>query len=123
MDIALNSHGVNSEIKAHILSDEKMQLAGFRNNENNWYYFYLLKFPNTYRFAEISFSVTIPKDGSDIEIDVLDEDFLQPYDYQRFLSNNPQHEFANLVKTQVEEQMSRLQDLGILSGHKYGEYI
>lgn len=100
-----------------------MQLAGFRNNETNWYYFHLLKFPKEFRFAEISFSVTIPKDGSDIEIDILDEDFGQPYDYQRFLSNNSRNELARLVQIQVEEQMSRLQDLGILSGHKYGEYI
>ena len=53
----------------------------------------------------MSFNVTIPKDGSDIEIDVLDDDYCQAYDYQRMLDSNQTFEPALIVKQQVEEWM------------------
>ena len=103
-----------------------MREIGFTDYaEDNWYFCRLIKFPKErrYREFEISFNVSIPKDNSDIEIDILDEDFLQPYDYQRMLYNNPTFEPAMIVKEQVEEWMKYLQDKGVLSGHVYGEYI
>ena len=72
---------------------------------------------------EVSFNVTIPKDGSDIEIDVLDDDYCQAYDYQRMLDSNQTFEPALIVKQQVEEWMEYLQENGVLSGHVKGEYI
>lgn len=126
MSVEVNSNGVNKLIKATILSDEKMREIGFTDYaEDNWYFCRLIKFPKErrYREFEISFNVSIPKDNSDIEIDILDEDFLQPYDYQRMLYNNPTFEPAMIVKEQVEEWMKYLQDKGVLSGHVYGEYI
>lgn len=125
--IVLNAHGVNKVIKAHILADEQMKKAGFTYFKYMkppcWCYSRTLKLPEEYKNTEITFSVDIPVDGSDIRIDVLDDDFMQPYDYQHFLESNPKNKLAKLVKKQVEEQMQRLQDTGVLSGHKYGEYI
>ena len=126
MSVELNSHGVNKLIKATILSDEKMREIGFTDySKDNWYFCRIIKFPkeNRYRGFEISFSVTIPKDNSDIQIDVLDEDFLQPYDYQYMLDKNSTFKPCLIVKEQVEEWMKYLQDSGVLSGHVYGEYI
>jgi len=117
MGIEVNSNGVNTAIKAHILSEEKMREIGFTDYyKPNWYYLKMLK-------DSISFSVTIPKDGSDFSIDVLDEDFCQPYDYQYLLEKNPKFKFALLIQEKVEEQMKYLQDLGVLEGHRVGEYI
>lgn len=127
--IELNSHGVNKAIKAHILSNKEMKSAGFSiikgysQRSDYWYYSCLLEFLPPYNKSEISFSVSIPIDGSDINIDVLDENFLQPYDYQYIIENTSYHTFSSLVKMEVEEEMKRLQDLGILSGHEYGGYI
>lgn len=126
MNIEVNSHGVNKLIKYTILSDENMRKIGFTDySKDNWYFCRLIKFPNTnrYRAFEISFSVSIPKDNSDIRIDVLDESFCQPYDYQYMLDKNPTFEPCLIVKEQVEEWMKYLQDNGVLSGHVYGEYI
>lgn len=126
MSIELNSHGVNKLIKATILSDEKMREIGFTDYaKDRWYFCRLIKFQNKkrYRGFEISFNVSIPKDNSDISIDVLDEDFCQPYDYQCMLDKNPKFEPCLIVKEQVEEWMKYLQDNGVLSGHMYGEYI
>ena len=116
--VKLNKNGVNAAIKAHILSDEQMREAGFNNNRNEgWYYCKSLG-------NDITFNVFIPLDGSDISIDVLDENFLQPYDYQMILEtkeNPPQ--FAFDIAEKAEREMEWLQTFGILSGHVKGEYI
>ena len=124
--VEVNSHGVNKLIKYNILSDEKMREIGFTDHsKKNWYFVKSIEFPKDkrYRFFYISFNVTIPKDCSDIRIDVLNEDFLMPYDYQHMLYNNPNFEPALIVKEQVEKWMKYLQDNGVLSGHNYGDYI
>lgn len=135
MNIEVNSNGVNKLIKYNILSDEDMKRIGFHKNYYEdtdheqyspyWYFTRGIEFPREKRWRgiEINFDVKIPKDGSDINIMILDMDFCQPYDYQYILSKNPQNECANIVKEQVEEWMKYLQDEGVLNGHVYGEYI
>ena len=134
-EIKLNSHCVNAKIKYHILSDEKMKEIGFNKNYYEgtdheeyspyWWFTRMIRFPKDKRWRgiEIDFTVKIPKDGSDIRIDVLDEDFCQPYDYQSMLHKNPTFEPALIVYGQVEELMEYLQSKGVLSGHVKGEYI
>ena len=125
-EVVVNSHGVNAKIKAHILPDEEMKEIGFTNNyEPNWFFYRPIKFPHIKRYVgfDISFEVFIPKDGSEIRIDVLDEDFCQPYDYQYMLNKNPKFEPALIVLEQVEEYMEYLQSKGVLNGHVKGEYI
>lgn len=125
-NIEVNSKGVNTAIKTQILSEEKMREIGFTDYSNDrWYFCKGIEFPKEKRYSgfDITFNVSIPKDGSDFSIDVLDEDFLQPYDYQRMLNENPNFEPCLIVKEQVEEWMAYLQDNGVLSGHNYGEYI
>ena len=123
-NIKLNSNHVNAKIQAMILPDDEMREAGFTDSfKERWYLGKTLNLPKKYKGVEITFNVSIPKDGSDISIDVLDEDFLQPYDYQEILSQNPNHVLANLVKVQVELWMEFLQDAGVLSGHIRDSYI
>lgn len=118
MSVEVNKHGVNACIKAHLLPDKKMRKVGFTDyREGFWYFCRDLG-------HEISFSVTINKaDAEDLCIDVLDEDFGQPYDYQRYLKNIPENEFAIKIRDKVEYWMEYLQDEGVLSGHIKGEYI
>lgn len=135
MDVELNSNGVNKSIKYNILSDERMKEIGFNKNYYEgtdheeyspyWWFSRRIMFPKEKVFGniEIDFDVKIPKDGSDIDIMVLDMYFCQPYDYQYILDKNPKHKCANIVKEQVEMWMKYLQDNGVLSGHVYGEYI
>lgn len=118
----VNSHGTNAAIKAHILPDDEMRAIGFTcRNPERWYYCRMV--PGLDKGIEISFNVTIPKDGSDIAIDVLNEDFLQPYDYQYILERNPNFECALKVRDFVEREIEWLQSYGVLSGHKRGQYI
>ena len=135
MGVELNSHGVNKLIKYTILSDKRMKEIGFHKNHYEgtdheeyspyWYFLRMIRFPNEKRWkdVEICFSVRIPKDNSDLNIMVIDDDWCQPYDYQYLLSKNPDNECANIVKKEVEILMKYLQDNGVLRGHVYGEYI
>ena len=125
-EIKVNRNCVNAKIQAHILSEPEMRKIGFTDYaKDNWYFCRILRFPKKklYRDFEVSFSVTIPQNGNDIRIDVLDEAFLQPYDYQRILSDHPDHETALIVQEQVEKWMDYLEESGVLSGHIRGEYI
>lgn len=135
MSIKLNSYGVNKLIKYTILSDEKMKEIGFCKNYHEgtihetyspwWWFTRKIKFPKKKdgMMLRLAFCVQIPKDGSDIDIFVIDCDWCQPYDYQRILHNNPNHECANIVKEQVEKWIKYLQGNGVISGHTYGECI
>ena len=134
-EIKLNSHCVNAKIKYRILSDEKMKEIGFNKNYYEgtdheeyspyWWFTREIYLPKEkqYRGIDIDFTVKIPKDGSDLNIMVLDMNFCQPYDYQRILERNPDNKFAGIVREQVEKWMEYLQDNGVLSGHVRGEYI
>lgn len=125
-NIETNSYGTNKAITYTILSDEEMRRIGFTDySKSYWFFLKPINFPREKKYREfnITFSVTIPKEDKDIRIDVLDEDFLQPYDYQWMLSSNPNFEPCLIVKEQVEEWMKYLKKQGILHGHEYGDYI
>ena len=82
----------------------------------------LAKYENNFLCSAFTTKLT-PKNNSDIQIDVLDEAFCQPYDYQYMLDKNPNFEPALVVKEQVEDWMKYLQNNEVISGHVYGEYI
>ena len=124
-EIILDENGLNKKITSHILSDAVMRDIGFSDlAESTWYYCKMVPFPKTgmYKDFEVSFNVQIPKNGDRLRIDVLDEDFCQPYDYQLMLKNS-NHKTASIVRDFVEQQMEYLQSKGVLSGHVRGEYI
>lgn len=73
--------------------------------------------------SSISFNVTIPSDLSGLTVEVLDEDFLQPYDYQFLLSEHPDMVFPLQVKSRVEDELLRLEEQGVITGYIKGEYI
>lgn len=120
MNVKVNKNGVNAKIKSHILSDERMKNNGFRKfNDECWSYYKILDAKN-----DISFSIDINmNDESDLRIDILDEEFGQPYDYQYMLERNPNFKIALDIRDKVEIYMDRLEDAGILTGHVRGEYI
>ena len=125
--IKLNKHGVNANIKATILPEDQMRKIGFTDySKDIWFFSRSIQFPKEKRYKgfDISFNISINKeDTENLRIDILDEDWCQPYDYQSMLKNDPKFEPCLIVKEQVEKWMKYLQDKGILSGHEYGEYI
>ena len=124
-NVTLNKNGVNSEIKAHILPDAEMRKLGFTDfNNANWCYSAIIPSIDKHDADwQVSFYVSIPKNGDDISIDILDDNFCQPYDYQSILKNEPNFIPAKHVFEKVEFHMDKLQKAGVLSGHIYGRYI
>lgn len=117
-DIPLERH-CNALIKAHVLKEDKMREIGFTDyKEDTWYFCQMLK-----EIHNISFGISIQKDGTKFEIDVLDEDYLQPYDYQNMLRRDPKFLYALIAHVQVQECMKYLQDNGVISGYVANDYI
>lgn len=114
----LNKNHVNAEIQANILPDEKMRSIGFTDyNPERWCFNKDLK-------DDIFFSVTINKKNPlDLRIDIIDDDFMQPYDYQYILNRTPNHKVALRIKEFVEKYMKYLEESGVIVGHVEGEYI
>lgn len=117
-EVILNEFHCNSKIKGKLLKPEDMKKLGFRELDDRWFYTKMLK-------DEISFDLSIYKDNPTdrVNIEIFDDDFGQYYDYQRILEECPNHDYANQIKDLVEKQMSYFISLGVLNGHKYGEYI
>lgn len=115
--IDLDHNGLNMAISGSMLPDREMRELGFTDHDPaHWYYVSRVG-------AGITFNVTLPKNGSRLKIDVIDEDFLQPYDYQEVLRRNPGFEFALKVKSAVEKQMEKFANVGIITGYTPGMYI
>lgn len=134
--VEVNKHGVNAKIEGHILSDDVMKRAGFTDkyyagtereqDAGCWHMHKFIEFPKErcYRNFEVVIYIKIPKDSTDtISIEVLDDDFMQPYDYQYILQHTPEHKTANIVKEQVEQLMQQLCAVGIITGWLPGMYI
>lgn len=90
---------------------ETLKEFGFRDNN------YFMK------MVYDGISLNISKRKNVLRIDVLDEDFLQPYDYQYILSLNPQHVVARQVKNNVDEILNEAQDVGIIEGFDSAHYL
>ena len=116
-NVNLNAINQNKNIKAHILSDQMMREIGFTDYDSkNWYFFKSIA-------DNITFNVSIKKKTGYIRIEVLDENIMQPYQYQELLRNCPHAEFALKVHEAVQEQMKYLMDKGIITGYRLGDYI
>lgn len=112
--------GMNSELKFHTLTDKKMKRHNFADNGDKWCLFKKVGNPK----YNISFDLTIPKEHTELaHIDVLDENFCQPYDYQHILRENPTFIPALHVWIDVEEIMAWLNEIGVVEGHRFGEYV
>lgn len=125
--VEINEHGNNAAIKVHILDEATMKLNGFKyfggvptrpQDVPHWY------FCNRVH-KDITFNFTIYSED-DWQIDILDECFLQPYDYQYLLekySNDINTRVLEIVKKNVDEIMDSFVHKGIISGWKVGDYI
>ena len=89
-----------------------LETVGF-NNKN-----YLMRYVH-----KNMISLNISKQDGILKIDVLDEDFLQPYDYQYVLKKNPNHTVARAVKDSVDSELCKIQDYGIIRGFDSANYV
>lgn len=112
LPIWMDEKGLNMAIGSKILPDEQMRALGFTDHQTaNWYWVKNLG-------HEVSLNVTIPKDGSRLSIDVLDEWYLQPYDYQAIHSP-----IADRIAVKVDRHLAELQEAGVITGFVPGMYV
>lgn len=122
--VELNSKCVNKNITYSLLPQEEMEKLGFHLVCNGEKYYYGKRLTDEKNF-DITLNITLPVniDQDKLSIDVLDEAFLQPYDFQSMLRKNPNFKYALQVANAFENQMEKLAEAGVLHGHKRGEYV
>lgn len=118
-DVPINKSGQNSNIKLNPNLEEKTLLDfGFVKEPTSEFYM-MLKLT-----SDISFNIEIDILTNNVDIEVLDESFLQPYDYQIILKNpNSIPKIAKIVHHKVQKIMKELVDSGIIEGYKENDYI
>lgn len=75
--------------------------------------------------CDICFYISINAlDLNDLKIDVIDDDFGQPYDYQLYIMDSEKPgRFVSAIYEKVEAELKNLQDAGIIQGHVRGNYV
>ena len=118
-DVPTNKSGQNANIKVNPNLKEKTLLDfGFARTSVSEYYM-MSKLT-----SDISFNIEIDILTNTVNIAVLDESFLQPYDYQIMLKNpNYVPKIAKIVHHKVQKIMKELMDSGIIEGYVENDYI
>ena len=115
----LTKKGFTNKIKIHpSQTKEKLLQYGFTNyNPERLYFCRMLD-------KDISFNLSIDINTLEIlEIDILDEDFLQPYDYQSsIIRGNPSKMEIRIFKA-VNKLLTQLQEDGVIIGFTEGMYV
>ena len=116
-NVPLNECGQNKNIKFHVLDKETMNSYGFGFTYERWLF-------NVGITDTISLNISISNDCEGL-IDVVDDDFLQPYDFQNMIINmgNNAPNVAKITQKKVYEIMEGLVYGGIISGWNVGDYI
>lgn len=116
----LTSKGFTNKIKINKnMTVEKLLDYGFTNYHEPSLYFSTMIIYN-----DISFNLRVSKKTLKItDIDVLDENFMQPYDYQAMIMDNKNHTIARKVFDKVDEILNKLQNDGIIVGYQRGMYV
>lgn len=121
-EVPLNNKHINSNIKINVLEENKMRELGFTDYcKTSW----------TYREAVfidgdfvVTFNLSIKKDNpKKFDIDILDDNWCQPYDYQKYLKTTPYFKTGLKVHNKVQEIMKKLLDNGVIEGYTLGDYI
>lgn len=116
-NVPLNKNSTNANITYKYLDEDTMRNLGFTDRRKG--YWYRMKMLT----RSISFNISICKDTNVGRIDVLFDDYCQPYDYQIILRDNPQHNTALKVHNEVQNIMKELCINGIIDGYKQNDYI
>ena len=99
-DVPLNNRGLNANLRAKPVPDQTMLDNGFRwVNDERWCYYEDLGY-------NVSLNITVSTEG--LSIDVLDDNFCQPYDYQAILRKNPESKVALEIHRKVQAIMKHM---------------
>lgn len=116
-DVPLDRNHQNALIRANVLRDEEMRELGFTDCvKSTWY---LCKKVSD----DITFNVFIKKRTAAVKIEVLDEDFLQHFDYQNQIRGGRKDRYILLIHDKVQNYMAWLMRNRVIEGYRLGDYI
>jgi len=115
-DVELNSKGINKNIVC-VADDETLIKNGFTNHHKPTMYW------SSNLGNEIVFSIGVNIATRTVEIDILDDSFCQPYDYQAMIERGSTNKIVLEVHNKVQAIMKKLLDKNIISGYTIGDYI
>lgn len=117
-DVPIRENGQNANIKPYSnLTKKALEEYGFKNIESEKYTLHKMLTPDIMFYINIDFSKNI------VNIDVLDDFFLKPYDYQTLLSQPNVLKTAYIVHEKIQEIMKNLLDNKIIEGYNLNDYI
>ena len=117
-NVPKDERGQNKNIKFHVVDKEIMNTCGFGLTYGEW--IMCIGLTDT-----ISFNLKISDDEEIGIINILDDDFLQPYDFQGMIldKGDKAPSLAKKVQNKVYMIMCYLSANGIISGWNIGDYI
>lgn len=107
-DVPLDKRGQNTNIKGHILDERIMNKHGFNLRGSIWNLDKRL-----HPKAHISMDINLCE--SSVSIKIIDDDFLQTYDYVRYGNE--------IIWNNIQDIMQDLTEAGIITGYKRNDYI
>ena len=126
-DVPLDDRKQNANIKLTDKINKEILLdSGFtinRENDNKFYYINTVyKYKSRDFSSAVTFNVSIDLSDKSIQIDVLDECILQPYNVFQD-SDNYNHAVIQKIRYNVYNNMRRLVNNNVIKGWNWGDYI
>ena len=126
-DVPLDDRKQNANIKLTDKVNKELLLElGFtinRENDNKFYYINTVyKYKSRDFSSAVTFNVSIDLSDKSIQIDVLDECILQPYNVFQD-SANYNHAVIQKIRYNVYNNMRRLVKNNVIEGWNWGDYI
>ncbi len=121
-NVPLNKKHINANIEIKILEEHKMRELGFTDYcKDTWTYRELVFKDGDF---VVTFNLSLKKNNpKEFDIDILDDSWCQPYDYQKYLKTSPNFKTALDIHNKVQTIMKKLIDNGVIEGYTLGDYI
>ena len=112
----VDERGQNKNLSFHIIDSHLMESVGFKHTHDFWI---LCDSINT---VSINIKITDDEIGT---IDVLDDDFCQPYDFQQMILEKVDNAPTLAIKIQhkLYTILDSMKTFGILEGWEWGDYV
>lgn len=113
----VDENGQNKNLRFHIIDTHLMESVGFKHTYNFW-----ILYDSVDEDITINIKITDNEVGT---IDILDDNFCQPYDFQKMIYDLGDNAPFTAIKVQhkLYTILDSMKTFGILEGWEWGDYI
>jgi hypothetical protein len=113
----VDENGQNKNLRFHIIDSHLMESVGFRHIYNFW-----ILCDSVDEDITINIKITDNEVGT---IDILDDNFCQPYDFQKMIYDLGDNAPFTAIKVQhkLYTILDSMKTFGILEGWEWGDYV